>query len=144
MIKLQELISPTGKTFLTIYYDRDNNWIYNDWEGYVTPENVKQGAMAVLDAFQTHNTFCGLNDNSKLVGPWDQVIAWIEKEWIPLITDAGLRYYAHVVDKDSFAAASAEAMAERAQGHFEMQLFNNLADARNWLRQCQGEPDSSG
>lgn len=137
MVKLQELKSSTGKVFLTIYYDEENNWIYNNWEGYVTPENVKQGAMAVLDAFRAHNVFCVLNDNSKLVGPWDQAVEWIEKEWTPLIIDAGLRYFAHVVDKDSFAATSAETMAERTQSHFKMQLFNNLADAQKWLQKCQ-------
>ncbi len=138
MTRLAELKSPTGKTYLTIDYDQHNNWIYNNWIGYATLENVKQGAMAVLDAFRKYpEVCCGLNDNRQLVGPWDQSVEWIEKEWMPLVAAAGLRYYAHIVDKESFAAASSKNMASRTTGHFTMRIFDNLKDAEKWLRQCQ-------
>lgn len=137
MIKIVELTSVTGKVFLTIEYDTVNNWIYNNWLGYVSPNNVKLGSLAVLEAFQEYKTPYGLNNNIELVGRWDESVDWIEKEWMPKAVAAGLRCYAHVANKESFAAPSAAAMQSRSQDMFDMRVFDNLESAKKWLRECQ-------
>jgi hypothetical protein len=81
IIKYKELSTSTGKVYLSIYYDEQNNWIYNNWVGYVSPENVKLGSLAVLDALKKYKTPCGLNDNTELVGRWDQSVDWIAQEF---------------------------------------------------------------
>ncbi|MBF8964140.1 STAS/SEC14 domain-containing protein [Pontibacter sp. FD36] len=136
-MKLQELKSSTGKTYLTIHYDEQNKWVYNDWIGYVTPENVKQGSLAVLEAIKQHSAACGLNDNRHLVGRWDDSVEWIEDVWIPAAAEAGLQYYAHVANEDAFAAASSSNMLSRVQGRFEMRIFGGIKEARDWLTACQ-------
>ncbi|PKV63303.1 STAS/SEC14 domain-containing protein [Pontibacter ramchanderi] len=136
-MKVQELTSSTGKTYLTIHYDEQHKWVYNDWTGYVSPENVKQGSLAVLEAIRQYNAACGLNDNRKLVGRWDESVGWIEQEWIPMAAEAGLRYYAHIVNEDAFAAASSADMLSRVQGRFEMRIFEDASEARAWLTACQ-------
>jgi hypothetical protein len=138
-MKVQELTSSTGKVYLTISFDETNKWIYNDWIGYVTPDNVMQGCLAVLDAIKKHKVSCGLNDNRHLVGRWDQSVGWIEEEWTPQAVAAGLRYFAHVVDIESFAAASSVQMLERVQGKFHMRIFHDLDSARDWLKACQND-----
>ncbi|WP_276499213.1 STAS/SEC14 domain-containing protein [Pontibacter litorisediminis] len=140
MTKTVELTSATGKVFLTVAYDAANNCIYNNWVGYVSPENVRQGSLAVLEAIKTHRTPYGLNDNRQLVGRWDDSVDWIEKEWMPQAMAAGLRYYAHVANQESFAAASAADMVSRTHGLFEMRIFDNLESAQTWLRACQRQP----
>jgi hypothetical protein len=137
MIKIAELTSATGKTFLTIAYDAANNWIYNNWIGYVSPENVKLGSIAVLEAFQTHQTPYGLNDNQELVGRWDEAVDWIEQVWMPQAAAAGLRCYAHVTNQESFAAASAAEMESRTNGLFQMRIFGDMDSAKSWLKECQ-------
>ncbi|WP_266202680.1 hypothetical protein [Pontibacter kalidii] len=137
MTKVAELTSTTGKVFLTVAYDAANNWIYNNWVGYVSPENVKQGSLAVLEAFQTYNSPYGLNDNRELVGRWDEAVDWIEKEWMPKAIAAGLRYYAHIANQESFAAASAADMLSRTHGRFEMRIFEDPGSAKVWLQECQ-------
>ncbi|WP_299702598.1 hypothetical protein [uncultured Pontibacter sp.] len=132
-MKVQELKSSTGKTFLTIHYDEKNQWIHNDWSGYVSPEYVMQGSLAVLDAIEKYRVACGLNDNRHLVGRWDESVDWIEQEWIPKATAAGLRHYAHVVDADTFAAASSEDMLTRVQDRFQMRIFRDIDEAKEWL-----------
>ncbi|MCP2043603.1 STAS/SEC14 domain-containing protein [Pontibacter sp. HSC-36F09] len=136
-MKVQELTSSTGKTYLTIYYDEHNKWVYNDWIGYVSPENVKQGSLAVLQAIKQHKASCGLNDNRNLVGRWDESVEWIEQVWIPAAAEAGLRYYAHIANEDAFAAASSADMLDRVQGRFEMRIFKDIDEARSWLTACQ-------
>lgn len=135
-LKLQELKSATGKTYLTIYFDQQNKWVYNDWTGYVTPGNVLQGSLAVLAAIEKHGVTCGLNDNRNLVGRWDQSVDWIEREWVPRAVAAGLRYYAHVVDGSSFAAASSADMLNRVRDRFHMRIFQDFDAAQDWLKTC--------
>lgn len=137
MAKVAELTSATGKIFLTVEYDAANNWIYNNWTGYVSPENVMQGSLAVLEAFRKYKSLCGLNDNRELVGRWDESVDWIEKEWMPKAIAAGLRYFAHVANQESFGAASAADMLSRVHGLFQMRIFNDLESAKSWLKECQ-------
>ncbi|WP_299824337.1 STAS/SEC14 domain-containing protein [uncultured Pontibacter sp.] len=132
----RELITSTGKPYLTIYYNEQHNWVYNNWIGYVTPDNVKQGSLAVLDALETYHTPLGLNDNRELVGPWDQVVGWIETEWIPRAEKAGLQFYALVVDAEAFAAASAAKMLNKVHNKFDMRIFNDITAAEDWLQKC--------
>jgi len=137
MTRIAELKAATGKTYLTIDYDTQHHWIYNNWLGYVTAENVKKGALQVLQALETYRTPCGLNDNRQLTGPWDHSVDWIEEEWIPGAARAGLRYYALVVDQEAFAAASAQDMLSRVKGLFTMRIFDDINQARHWLQECQ-------
>jgi hypothetical protein len=142
MVNKTELTSSTGKVFLTVECDAANNWVYNCWNGYVSPENVMQGCLAVLEAFQNQRSVSILNDNSQLVGRWDDSVEWIEKEWIPRALKAGLRYFAHVANQESFAAASAAQLSSRTHGLFEMRIFGDLEQAQNWLKERQQAKDS--
>jgi hypothetical protein len=137
MIRLAELQSATGKVFLTIDFDTHKKWIYCNWFGYAGTENVKQGALAVLDAYRLHATPYMLNDNSQLVGRWDDSVDWIEETWMPQAISLGLRYFAHVANQESFAAASATDMLRRSEGMFQMQIFGDLGSAEAWLQECQ-------
>lgn len=141
-MKVQELKSATGKTFLTIHFDEQNHWVYNDWCGYVSPENVEQGSLAVLETLEKYQAISGLNDNRHLVGRWDQSVDWIEQEWMPRAVAAGLRYFAHVVDKDAFAAASSADMLNRSKGKFHMRIFQDIQSAKEWLIARQDEANS--
>jgi hypothetical protein len=137
MIRFAELQSATGKVYLTIDFDTHDKWIYSNWFGYASPDNVKQGALAVLDAYRLHPTPYLLNDNSQLVGRWDDSVDWIEETWMPQAIASGLRYFAHVANQESFAAASALDMLRRSEGLFQMQIFGDLDSAQEWLKECQ-------
>lgn len=135
-MKVQELKTATGKTFLTISFDEHNNWIYNDWSGYVSPDNVMQGCLSVLEAIEKYKAPASLNDNRHLVGPWDQSVDWIEQEWTPRAVAAGLRYFAQVVDENSFAATSSADLLSKVQDRFLMRIFRDQESARDWLKEC--------
>ncbi len=136
MEKIEELWSPTNKLYLTIYHDAQSNFIFNNWTGYVTSENVKNGAYAVLEALKRYNSSSILNSNKELLGRWDHTVEWIETDWTPRAIEAGLCNFAHVVDDDTFAAASAADMLKRVNGRYTMRIFNTFEDARQWLQSC--------
>lgn len=133
----KELRTSTNKTYLVIYYDEQEKWIYNNWIGYVSAENKKEGSLAVVEALKHYNTPFGLNSNQELVGRWDHTLNWIADEWIPMASVAGLQYYAHVVKQEALAASCATDMAQQAEGKFNMRLFDNWHDATDWLKSCK-------
>lgn len=139
MQKIKELWSPTNKLYLTIYHNEQANFIFNNWAGYVTSDNVKNGAFAVLEALKEFKSSCILNNNKELLGRWDHTVEWIEQDWTPRAIEAGLRNFAHVVDDDTFAAASAADMLKRVAGRYTMQIFNTVEDAEQWLQTCTGD-----
>jgi hypothetical protein len=136
MEKIEELWSSTNKLYLTIYHDVQSNYIFNNWTGYVTSDNVKNGAFAVVEALKKFKSSSILNNNRELLGRWDHTVEWIEKEWTPYAIEAGLCNFAHVVDNDTFAAASAADMLKRVNGLYTMMVFNTVEDAKQWLHNC--------
>ncbi len=123
-----------GELYLETSYDKDTRWVYNNWIGYVTVEDVKNGADASLDLLRAKGTHKLLNDNTHLTGPWDEANEWIATDWTPRALGAGLKRFAHVVSPDIFGALSAEAMQTRvSEFDFEMRIFQTKADAERWL-----------
>ena len=130
----EELKTSTGKTFLRIKADQTENWIYTDWIGYPTPENVARGALAYLDAMKANNFNAILNDNRNLVGRWDQSLDWVRQVWLPYAVKSGLKRFAHIAPKEAMSTGAAGIMREYLKGKIEMQVFNNLEEAKVWLR----------
>ncbi|MFB9865027.1 STAS/SEC14 domain-containing protein [Rufibacter immobilis] len=129
--------STTGKVFLQIELEPGQQWIYANWIGYPTPDNVAKGAFAYLDWMQAKGCTAVLNDNRQLVGRWDQSLDWLEKQWIPYALKTGLKHWAHLDNLATFSASSADQLRERVKGRFEIQLFDDQAAAEEWLRKHQ-------
>lgn len=134
MTNFEELRTSTGKTFLKIKHDSTENWIYTDWIGYPTPENVKKGALAYLKILKEYNLTSILNDNRNLVGRWDNSLDWVKQVWLPEAVKAGLKKLAHVTLADSLATGAASVMQEFVEQSIDMQVFTDLEEAKDWLR----------
>ena len=126
-----------NNVFLTIEYDRTNNWIYANWIGYSSPENVKTGASAHLELMREHHCPYLLNNNKEVLGPWDKANDWLQEVWIPQARDLGLRYMAHVLAPNIAAALSGQDLQRRVDDIFEMRIFGDLPKAMAWLKQNQ-------
>ncbi|MEJ8756139.1 hypothetical protein WG947_03965 [Pontibacter sp. H259] len=135
MIKSEELKASTGKTYLKIKADLAEKWIYSDWIGYPTPDNVAEGSITYLDAMKAHNFDKILNDNRNLVGRWDQSLNWVKQVWLPYAVKAGLKKFAHIAHADALATGAASVMKDIVKDHLEMQVFSDLETAKNWLRE---------
>ena len=126
-----------GIVFFSTEYDARHDWIYNNWKGYQTYDNVLAGANAVLENLRKHHCSRILNDNTSVSGPWDHALTWIKEEWMPKAVAAGLKYIAHVVPPNTLAETSSKDMQQNADGIFEMRVFNDLMDARTWLSEVK-------
>jgi len=134
-----DLTNGFGKVYLRITYDPANHWVYNDWIGYQTYVGIVAGADACLGPLAENACAYLLNDNRQVVGPWDHAVEWIVTNWAPRAIAGGLTHFANVVSSESLAAGSARSMALGLDGQLQMHMFDNMAEAQQWLREAQGQ-----
>ncbi|SMG29878.1 hypothetical protein SAMN05661096_01917 [Marivirga sericea] len=118
-------------------YQKDNDWIYCDWEGYANVDAVKNWGLEFADLVKKTKCAYLLNDDSKSTGPWTQAMEWIETVLIPKVIEAGLKYYAHVVSKNTFSEMSAKELNMNIDGQLEMATFKTVEEAQEWLKTKQ-------
>ncbi|RAU81816.1 STAS/SEC14 domain-containing protein [Pontibacter arcticus] len=133
----KEICNAFGNVFLTVEYEDKYNLVHNNWLGYQTLENVMLGANACLELLAYYNCPYLLNDNRLVIGDWNHANDWIANEWTPLAVENGLRYFAHVVNPESYAALSAQMMEEQVSGLLRMRIFEDFEEARNWIITAQ-------
>lgn len=122
-------------SFCDLSYNETEDWLEAVWRGYIDPLEARQGAESYLrHAAQMPSPFL-LNDNSGLRGPWFESLEWLRDIWVPQATQLGLRYVAHIVQTDQHH----DVLTDRLDGAapFELQIFQDPADARQWLRDVQ-------
>lgn len=132
----EELKSSLGRVYLTITTDHENRWIFVDWQGYLTADNIKTGAAAYTAALSKAGFACVLNDTRSVRGPWDHSMDWVINTWAPNAAQAGLRYFAMVTTPATLAEGSAANFYAQLTA-FQSAVFDNLADARHWLQQAK-------
>ena len=135
---IKELKSSLDKVYLTIETDHENRWIFADWQGYLTAENIKVGAKAYTQAVADSGFSCVLNDTRSVRGPWDHSMDWVINEWAPNAAKAGLRYFAMISTPETLADGSAASFYGQLTA-FQGNVFDNMAEARAWLRQYNGK-----
>ena len=134
----KELKSSLDKIYLTIETDHENRWIFADWQGYLTAENIKIGAKAYTQAVADAGFSCVLNDTRSVRGPWDHSMDWVINEWAPNAAKAGLRHFAMISTPETLADGSAASFYGQLTA-FQGNVFDNMAEARAWLRQYSGK-----
>jgi hypothetical protein len=133
-----EIKSTSGRVYYTAEYDQQNDWVYGNWIGYVTIDEVKEAANTYLSILQETRCPHLLNNNRQLLGTWDKANEWIEKEWTPKALANGLKNFAHVVSPSIFAELSAKNLEVRVENiGFTMRTFKESSDAATWLKQQQ-------
>ena len=123
---------PRDHSTCALTYNEAEHWLQANWRGYVDPEEAMRGAQAYLLRAARKPCAYLLNDNSQLQGPWFESIEWLLKVWTPQAARLGLKYVAHIVQADNhydiFTARYPMPLP------FELQIFQDVADAQHWLR----------
>lgn len=123
-----------GEVYFTSSFDNANGWVYNEWKGEVTVDEVIEACVVSIEYLEEQKSPKILNDNSQLKGSWDEANEWIAQNWMPRALAAGLKKFAHITSPDVFGALSAEELVTQAKD-FEMRIFNNRAEAKAWLKE---------
>jgi hypothetical protein len=127
----------TGQEFCFAEYHEADHWLQATWRGVVTTQDSQRGAAEMLRLLRATQAPYLLNDNSQVQGPWFDSVAWLRHIWAPQAEQFGLRYIAHVLQPHTEDDLGLLLRHNPFAGKFELQFFNNLADAAQWLRDCQ-------
>ncbi|GAA4497756.1 hypothetical protein GCM10023172_13220 [Hymenobacter ginsengisoli] len=134
---------PNGQAYCTTEYVSAEHWLRTTWQGFVSPADAEQGALAALGVLQEGLAPCLLNDNSQIKGPWFDSVAWLQQVWAPQAARLGLRHVAHVAQPHTEADLGAVLARDPFGNYFEVQVFTTPEDAATWLRECQ-QQDTQG
>lgn len=119
-------------SFCELSYQEAEGWLQATWRGHVDALEAYRGAQAYLEhAARMPSPFL-LNDNSRLQGPWFESLQWLADVWVPQATQLGLRYVAHIVQADLHHDILTARLNKGLP--FELQIFDEPADAQRWLR----------
>jgi hypothetical protein len=136
------LFSSGGRCTLT--YEKAEGWLRATWTGYIDTEEAMKGALNYLAQVGPLHCLYLLNDNVQLQGPWFDSTRWLEAAWLPQAERLGLRYVAHVVQTDTHNdIMTLKYPRSHVVDSLELQLFDDVAAAQEWLRRCQHPPRQS-
>ena len=131
------LFKTGGQCVLT--FEQPDGWLRSTWTGFIGTDQAMRGARNYLEQVEAIPFECPyfLNDNVHLRGPWFDTVEWLERAWLPQAQRLGLRYVAHVVQADTRLDVLTLSQAHRQIEGLEVQLFEEIAAAEEWLRSCQ-------
>ncbi|GHA74618.1 hypothetical protein [Pontibacter akesuensis] len=131
---IQELTNPFGRVYLTVEDDRRNKWVRVNWMGYLTEENVKNGALAYTKVLSDAGYSCVINDTRLIVGGWDHSLEWVLNDWAPRAARAGLKYFAMITTPETFGGSTASNFYAKLKA-FQANVFDDKSEAEEWLKQ---------
>jgi len=134
---LNNNFDPRDNSACTLTYEEEAQWLQAVWRGYVDPAEAMRGAEAYLRHASQRPCAFLLNDNSQLRGPWFESLDWLADVWVPQAERLGLRFVAHIVQTDQHHDVLTNRLSETSKVPFDLQIFQDISDARNWLRQAQ-------
>ena len=133
--KTEPLILFQRKNFVEIFHDKSNNWIYANWKGTPTTEQVKEGVENVLDAIKEFKAGKVLNDNRELMGTWTAAMPWIVNDWWPRAMAEGFEAIAFIYSQDVFGKFSVDSLIKQTdeRGPVKQKPFQTYNEAAKWL-----------
>lgn len=104
-------------------------------ERYVEGDEFRKAADVTLNLLERRQACKLLTNSSEMrVLPQDDQ-RWVDEDWRPRATEAGLRYNAVVAPKNAIAQLTVENMMKKVPaGAIELAYFSDVEEARSWLR----------
>jgi hypothetical protein len=125
---------------IVIEFETAENWIYTDWIGTQSEEDIRAGGLQMVRAMTDMHAKYGctkvLNDNRRVTGLWGHSVEWAVQEWLPEMVAAGLKSFAWVLAKQSLtnlAGLRLRLKANESSGDL-MTAYSDVEEAKKWLR----------
>lgn len=122
----------TECTFLSLYHDTANGWLYADWKGVLTLPQVQQGCFTIAQYFLQGNYRQVLNDNTNVISVSIDVSPWLAAEYLPYIVLGDVDHIAWVYSP-ILSARHYTDLAVYALNSPVVALFSDMDAACSWL-----------
>ena len=118
---------------ITINYNKTHNRLDVDWTGFHDMGSVKQGCLIMLEMLKDNHCDRIVNDNTHVLGNWSEAVEWVGNVWFPMMSQAGLKYFAHVFSPSTFSQLSARKSIDIMAGIIITQYFKDIRLAEEWV-----------
>jgi hypothetical protein len=119
---------------LDAYYDTDNAWLYLDWKGPQSLQQVQNDCRQVTALIYQTQARKALNDNSHTTHSSWEMVMWVAKEYLPEAGRAGMEYVAWVKSPVLECRNDVDLMALALGLKPQVAIFDDLDEAYFWLR----------
>jgi hypothetical protein len=120
----------------TVYFDKENQLVVMEWNGYATSRQFRDGTELMLNTLIQHKATKVLADirEMKIIGMEDQ--QWLENDFLPRATRFGFRTLAIIQPKAYFNKVAVEAVSYKVdKDKLAIKFFEEPATALEWLKQ---------
>jgi hypothetical protein len=123
------------EVYATLTFEKENDLIYLDWNGYLNVDLVKAGSEELLLMIKQTRATKVLVDNRKVSGPWQAANDWYQTDWNPRAAKEGLTDMAVIMSDNIFTQLSLQGFTKVTQGVYAVCVFNSEPQARKWLKE---------
>lgn len=125
--------------FCKVSYDKENNWILSEWNGYQTVDQIKRALTeGYLKAMQTTNCGIIVVDARSAKGTFTAANDWIANDWMMKALKLGFYLNAQIFSSDIFIKFAMQDLNHKYEKsnlpNFKMLYFDNLETAKEWIQ----------
>ncbi|RVT98176.1 PAS domain-containing sensor histidine kinase [Mucilaginibacter limnophilus] len=124
-----------------IKYIEDGHYLHIAWRGFHSLHSIKAGCFKVIEALTKHNCIMVLNDNTKVMGSWEDAVDWVGNEFFLIMEKGGLKYLAWVYSSSTFSRLAADLTIDSIKADIIIKTFEDITPATQWLedmrRDCE-------
>lgn len=127
--------------YALVEWDEELCAVKIEWRGFADGSEYREAHNKVQEALKAHNGSKMLADarGMRAVTPEDQ--AWLNTDWMPRMKLTGLKYSAIIYPTSAVAQMSLQRIVTNLLPHAankerDFAHFDNIEDAKSWLRQC--------
>lgn len=129
----KELKKVSGDVYFVAEREAGNAYIQANWIGIQSLETIMYGANQLLIMLQKQPCSTILNNQSELIGPWDDGALFLGKAWAPKARQLGVKNFVQVLAPGIYGKRSFEKFKQVAVQHFQIETFELETDAKAWL-----------
>jgi hypothetical protein len=116
-----------------LHWDSEARWVYIGYGEWPTPEEVKTGIDACLDALREHRATRCLSDSRKRRVMKPEAQQTLIDDWLPRAAALGLKRLAIVLPESQVALSTVESLLPAYRTHLETESFATIEEAAAWL-----------
>jgi hypothetical protein len=130
------LEDPANNPVCLVGYDADVPCVTVVWKGYATSRQLRFVHEEALHLLALHKAHKMLGDDTELATIHSDDQKWIVENWLPRAIGAGLRACASKRPTSYFGRLAVDNVSAAANSGV-MRAFDDIAEARGWLKSCE-------
>lgn len=115
-------------------WDDELDTVLYTWKQFVTDEQFKQGANAILEYFENNDVSKLIVDTSTITAHDEEDQQWLEEEWTPAVIEAGMEYNCVVYPESTIAEMDRKRIQEQLSNlPYDALWTDSMEEAREWM-----------